>query len=338
MDVKPKDPSGWKAMSLLRSDLAYRHIPIHIISSEENRNHALKRGVKTFVARQSGNKSLDMLFEDIIAFGNKTIKQVLVIGENELYSSQLEKAYQDKSLQVDVVKTGKKSIDQLQTIKYDCIVLDYDIEDISADELIREIARSKKSFAPIIVYSGRSLSEPELENIRLNANLFVPKQAHWVEHLLDSTISHLNIEHKKLHADCRKIIENIHNKEDILIGKTILAVDDDVRNLFTLTSVLERYKINVVTAESGHEAIAKLHQNPNIEMVLMDIMMPEMDGYETTRRIRQEDKNGLLPIITVTAKAMKGDRQKCIEAGASDYIVKPVRIDQLLSLVRLWFQ
>jgi len=166
----------------------------------------------------------------------------------------------------------------------------------------------------------------------------VPKQGNWFEHLLDETISHLHVEHKKLNADCRRIIENIHNREDILVGKTILVVDDDVRNLFTLTSVLERHKINVITAESGHEAMALVRQNANIEMILMDIMMPEMDGYETTRRIRQEDRNNLLPIIAVTAKAMKGDRQKCIEAGASDYIVKPVKIDQLLSLIRLWFQ
>ncbi|MBI1767571.1 MAG: HAMP domain-containing protein [Bacteroidetes bacterium] len=338
MDVKPKDPTSWKAISLLRRDLAYRHIPIHIISREENRSHALKWGAKTFAVRQAGNKPLNALFEDIITSGDKATKKILVIGENELYSSQLEKAYLDNSIQVDIEKAGKKSIERLKGGEFDCIVLDYDLEDISGDELIREISKSKKSFTPIIVYSGRNLSEPELENIRLNANFFVSKQANWIDHLLDITISHLYIDHKKLHADTRKIIENIHNKEDILIGKTVLVVDDDVRNLFTLTSVLERYKINVVTAESGKEAIAILHQNPHIEMVLMDIMMPEMDGYETTRKIREEDKNSLLPIIAVTAKAMKGDRQKCIEAGASDYIVKPVKIDQLLSLIRLWFQ
>jgi signal transduction histidine kinase/HAMP domain-containing protein/CheY-like chemotaxis protein len=337
MDVKPKDPSSWKVMSLLRSDLAYRHIPIHVISGEENRSQAIKRGAKTFVPRQTGGKSLDMLFEDIIAFNNKASKQILVIGENELYTSLLEKAH-GNSLKVEVVKTGKMSIDKLRSDHFDCIVLDYDVEDISGDELVREIARVRKSFTPVIVYSNKNLGEQELENIRMNVNFFLPRQSNWIEHLLDATITLLHTEHKKLDGDSKRVIENIHNNEDVLIDKTVLVVDDDVRNLFTLTSVLERYKINVVTAESGQEAINTLFKDPHIEMVLMDIMMPEMDGYETMRKIRQEDKNNLLPIIAVTAKAMKGDREKCIEAGASDYIVKPVKIDQLLSLIRLWFQ
>ncbi len=338
MDVKSKDPSSWKAMSLLRNDLAYRHIPIHVISREENRAQALKRGAKTFVSRQAGGKSLEILFEDIVAFSEKSQRHILVIGENAQLASQLEKIGHDNSIFIEFESKGKISIDSLQNAKYDCIVMDYDLEDISGDELMREISKTKSSSKPIVAYSSRTLSEPELENIRFNASSFVPNHANWIEHLLDLTISHINVEHKKLNADCRKIIENIHNREDILSGKTVLIVDDDVRNLFTLTSVLERYKMNVVTAESGEEAIDLLQRTPNIEVILMDIMMPEMDGYETTRRIRQEDKNNLLPIIAVTAKAMKGDRQKCIEAGASDYIVKPVKIDQLLSLIRLWFQ
>jgi CheY-like chemotaxis protein len=260
-----------------------------------------------------------------------------VVGENPEYVSLLEKTCPEDTIQIEIVTPERKSIDKLKAKEFDCIVLDYDVED-SGDELIREIAKAKKSLTPIIVCSGKNLTELEQDNIRVHANSLVHKQSNFIEHLLDVTISHLNIEHKILHADSQKIIENIHTKDDILVGKTILVVDDDVRNLFTLTSVLERYKINVVTAESGREAISILQQNPHVELVLMDIMMPEMDGYETTRKIRQEEKNGLLPIIAVTAKAMKGDRQKCIEAGASDYIVKPVKIDQLLSLIRLWFQ
>ena len=146
-----------------------------------------------------------------------------------------------------------------------------------------------------------------------------------------------HINHSLLSPEKRRIIENIRSKEDILTGKNILVVDDDVRNLFALTTVFERYNINVITAESGRDAINILNDNPKIDMVLMDIMMPEMDGYETTQKIRREHKNNLLPIIAVTAKAMKGDRQKCIDAGASDYITKPLKIDQLLSLMRVWF-
>jgi CheY-like chemotaxis protein len=176
-----------------------------------------------------------------------------------------------------------------------------------------------------------------LSNVNLNSSSLVLKGVNSIEHLLEETISHLHINHKNLAPEKRRIIENIRNKEDILTGKNILVVDDDVRNLFALTTVFERFNINVVTAESGKEAINILNENPKIEMVLMDIMMPEMDGYETTQKIRREHKNSTLPIIAVTAKAMKGDRLKCIEAGASDYITKPVKIDQLLSLMRLWF-
>jgi len=208
---------------------------------------------------------------------------------------------------------------------------------IEDDEIIREIGAVKKPSAPVIVYSAKNFSELELDHLRRDTNFFILKEVNWLEHLLDETVSHLHINHKALLPESRKIIENIHNKEDILMGKNILVVDDDVRNLFTLTTVLERYKINVITAESGMEALALLNQNSKIEMVLMDIMMPEMDGYETIQKIRREHKNSTLPIIAVTAKAMKGDRQKCIEAGASDYITKPLKIDQLLSLMRIWF-
>jgi CheY-like chemotaxis protein len=159
-----------------------------------------------------------------------------------------------------------------------------------------------------------------------------------LEQLLEESVLHLHINHKDLAPEKKKIIENNRMKEDILTGKNILVVDDDVRNLFALTTVFERYNINVITAESGKEAISILNDdNQKIDMVLMDIMMPEMDGYETTQKIRREHKNSTLPIIAVTAKAMKGDRQKCIEAGASDYITKPLKIDQLLSLMRVWF-
>jgi CheY-like chemotaxis protein len=159
-----------------------------------------------------------------------------------------------------------------------------------------------------------------------------------LEHLLEETVLQLHINHKDLPVEKKRVIEHIRMKDDILTGKNVLVVDDDVRNLFALTTVFERYNINVTTAESGKEAINIINDDrQKIDMVLMDIMMPEMDGYETTQKIRREHKNSTLPIIAVTAKAMKGDRQKCIEAGASDYITKPVKIDQLLSLMRVWF-
>jgi len=187
------------------------------------------------------------------------------------------------------------------------------------------------------VYSARDFNKSEQVDLATNVNGIIRKSVDSIEQLLEESIAHLHISHKSLSHDKRKIVEGIRNKQDILNGKSILVVDDDVRNLFALTTVFERYNINVATAESGKDAIAQLSGNPDINMVLMDIMMPEMDGYETMQKIRREHKNNSLPIIAVTAKAMKGDRQKCIEAGASDYITKPLKIDQLLALMRLWF-
>jgi len=200
------------------------------------------------------------------------------------------------------------------------------------------VAENKNKLAPVIIYSAKDFNKKELQQLNRSSNSIILKGVNSLEHLLEETVLHLHINHKDLPQDKRRVIENIRMKEDILTGKNILVVDDDVRNLFALTTVFERYNINVITAESGKEAIQIIRDdNPKIDMVLMDIMMPEMDGYETTQKIRREHKNSTLPIIAVTAKAMKGDRQKCIEAGASDYITKPLKIDQLLSLMRVWF-
>jgi signal transduction histidine kinase/HAMP domain-containing protein/DNA-binding response OmpR family regulator len=337
LDVKLPETSGWKVIDLLRNDLTYRHIPIHVISGEENRMLALKRGARSFLLKPLDNDVLNELFNDIVANGNKTTRSVLVVEDNEIDSSQIVKVLSDDAISVSIAPTGKEAIDLVKSRDFDCIILDYTLPDISGVDLLHEVGKAKKKLTPVIVYSAKDFNKIELSNVNLNSSSLVIKGVNSIEHLLEETVSHLHINHKNLAPDKRRIIENIRNKEDILTGKNILVVDDDVRNLFALTTVFERFNINVVTAESGKEAINILNENPKIEMVLMDIMMPEMDGYETTQKIRREHKNSTLPIIAVTAKAMKGDRLKCIEAGASDYITKPVKIDQLLSLMRLWF-
>jgi CheY-like chemotaxis protein len=208
---------------------------------------------------------------------------------------------------------------------------------MSGLDLLKQIDHSSQlGLTPIMVYSAKDFSTKELSQLKQMTNSVILKDVNSLERLLEETIRHLHIDHKTLAPAKKKIIEGLRWKEDILKGKNILIVDDDVRNLFALTTAFERYDINAITAESGKEAISILNEKQNIDIVLMDIMMPEMDGYETTQRIRRENKNNNLPIIAVTAKAMKGDRQKCIEAGASDYITKPVKIDQLLSLMRIW--
>ena len=338
LDVKLPDTSGWKVLDMLKSDLNYRHIPIHLISGEENRALALKRGARSFLLKPLDNESLNDLFEDINTTTKQDVKRVLVVEDNELDSSQISKMIGSSNVDISIVETGQKAIHQLSNDNYDCIILDYTLPDISGSELVSQVADAKKKTTPVIVYSARDFSKTELSHINRTSSSIVMKGVNSLESLLEETVLHLHINHRELAPEKQRIIENIRIKDDILTGKNILVVDDDVRNLFALTTVFERFNINAITAESGKEAIEIINNdNPKIDMVLMDIMMPEMDGYETTQKIRREHKNSTLPIIAVTAKAMKGDRQKCIEAGASDYITKPLKIDQLLSLMRIWF-
>jgi HAMP domain-containing protein/signal transduction histidine kinase/CheY-like chemotaxis protein len=337
LDVKLPETSGWKILDLLRTDLNYRHIPIHLISGEENMILALKRGARSFHLKPLENESLNALFSDIEGFHKSEVRKVLVVEDNEQDASQIVKMLSDDSISVDLAETGNHSIEMIGANDYDCIILDYTLPGLTGTDLLSKVKEVKGRLTPVIVYSAKDFNKNELSLVSRNSNSILSKGVNSLEHLLEETILHLHINHKQLAPDKRKVIENIRLKEDILTGKNILVVDDDVRNLFALTTVFERYQINVITAESGKDAINILTENPKIDMVLMDIMMPEMDGYETTQKIRREHKNSLLPIIAVTAKAMKGDRQKCIEAGASDYITKPLKIDQLLSLMRIWF-
>ena len=338
LDVKLPDTSGWKVLDLLRNDLNYRHIPIHLISGEENRALALKRGARSFLLKPLDNESLNELFTDIIAFSNKQVKRIMLVEDNELESSQIAKMLESETIRVDIAPTGKKALKQLAGSDYDCIILDYSLPDMAGSDLVNKVAEIKSRLTPIIVYSARDFNKIELNLLSRTSNTILAKGVNSLEQLLEEVVLHLHVNYTELSGEKRKVIENRRMKEDILTGKNILVVDDDVRNLFALTTVFERYNINVMTAESGREAIEIINDDKiKTDMVLMDIMMPEMDGYETTQKIRREHKNSTLPIIAVTAKAMKGDRQKCIEAGASDYITKPLKIDQLLSLMRVWF-
>jgi len=338
LDVKLPDTSGWKVLDMLKNDLNYRHIPIHLVSGEENRSLALKRGARSFLLKPLDNKSINDLFEDILLVSKKTVKKILIVEDNEIESSQIAKMISFSQVNVNIATTGKKAFQQLSNKDFDCIILDYTLPDISGIELVNKVGEVKQKITPVIIYSAKDFDKTELSHIHRTSNTVLLKGVNSLENLLEEVVIHLHLNHKELPPEKQRIIENIRIKNDILTGKNILVVDDDVRNLFALTTVFERLSINAITAESGKEAIEIINNDsPVIDMVLMDIMMPEMDGYETTQKIRREHKNSSLPIIAVTAKAMKGDRQKCIEAGASDYITKPLKIDQLLSLMRIWF-
>ena len=338
LDAKLPDASGWKILDLFKNDLNFRHIPVHLISGEENRLLAMHRGARSFHLKPLKHEALNELFNDIITFNQRKTKNVLVVEDNELDSSQIARILDNGDLiNIEIANSGKDGLELVKKKTYDCIIVDFMLPDISGMEFVAEINHiNKLQLTPVIIYSAKDFNVKEKNQLKQFTNRILLKDVNSLELLLEETILHLHINYKELLPEKRKIIDDIKSREDVVTNKNVLVVDDDVRNLFALTTAFERYGLNTITAESGQEAINILSENDKIDLVLMDIMMPEMDGYETTQKIRREHKNNNLPIIAVTAKAMKGDREKCIEAGASDYITKPVKIDQLLSLMRVW--
>ncbi len=338
LDVKLPDASGWRVLDLFKNDINFRHIPVHLISGEENRLLAMQRGARSFNLKPLKNEDLDILFKDIVQYQLHKPRHLLIVEDNQMDSSQIARIMDNGELiDITIAATGNEGLQLISENLYDCIIVDYMLPDINGLDFVKEINNIKRfQMTPVLIYSAKDFSPKEKTQLKQYANKILLKDFNSMELLLEEAVLHMHIDHKDMLPEKQKIIENLRSKEDVLTNKTILVVDDDVRNLFALTTAFERYNINTITAESGQEAINILMENPTIEMVLMDIMMPEMDGYETTQKIRREHKNNNLPIIAVTAKAMKGDREKCIEAGASDYITKPVKIDQLLSLMRVW--
>jgi CheY-like chemotaxis protein len=281
---------------------------------------------------------LAALFKDIVDYNSIAHKRLLVVEDNELDSSQVAKILDNGGLlNIEIVDSGLKALELIREKQYDCVIVDYMLPDIVGLDLVTEISSIRKTqMTPVLIYSAKDFSPKEKTLLKQYSNRILLKDVKSLDLLLEEVVLMLHIDHKELLPEKRKLIENLRAKNDVLAQKKVLVVDDDVRNLFALTTAFERYNIRTITAESGQEAMNILEENGDIDIVLMDIMMPQMDGYETIQKIRREHKNNVLPIIAVTAKAMKGDREKCIEAGASDYITKPVKIDQLLSLMRVW--
>ncbi len=338
LDVKLPDASGWRILDLFKTDINLRHIPVHLVSGEENRVLAMQRGARSFHLKPLTAEGLTMLFNDMQEFSSRKEKKLLIVEDNETESAQLAKFLDNNDIiSIDIANTGNEALELLHKNAYDCVVVDYMLPDIAGlDFVIEASAINKLRMTPLLIYSARDFSIKEKGRLKHYANKIMLKNINSLDLLLEEIVTLLHIDHQDLTPEKRTLIEELRSSKDILINKTVLVVDDDVRNLFALTTSFERYHINTITAESGQEAMDILNENDKIDIVLMDIMMPEMDGYETTQKIRREHKNTTLPIIAVTAKAMKGDREKCIEAGASDYITKPVKMDQLLSLMRVW--
>jgi CheY-like chemotaxis protein len=266
------------------------------------------------------------------------VKRLLVVEDDEAQRRSMIELISHEDVEITAVSSANEALEKLKTTHFDCMVLDLGLAGGTDGFELLETVRADPAMQdlPIIIYTGKELSREEETRLRRFAETIIVKDVKSPERLLDETALFLHRVEARLPEQKRRMLEHLHDTDAVFAGKNVLIVDDDVRNIFSLTSVLEQHGMEVSFAENGRDALAKLDANSGVDLVLMDVMMPEMDGYETTRAIRERPQFRNLPIIALTAKAMKGDREKCIEAGASDYITKPVDTEQLLSLMRVW--
>ena len=337
LDLHLPDNEGWVVLDRLKHDPETRHIPIHIISADEERERSLRLGAVSHFQKPVTKEIIDQALNQTIDFINRPLKNLLIVEDHAGEREAIVALIGNGDVHSTAVATAAEAMAALEKTRFDCVVLDLGLPDKNGLELIREIHQKYGHHSPpVIVYTGRELSRQEETELRLISDSIIIKNARSPERLLDETALFLHRVQTKLPEAKRRMIEQAHKSDSVLAGRRVLVVDDDVRNIFAITSALEASHMQVSYAESGQAGIDFLQLHPDVEVVLMDVMMPGMDGFEAIRRIRAMDGFRKLPIISVTAKAMKGDREKCLEAGASDYITKPVDMDQLRSLLRVW--
>jgi CheY-like chemotaxis protein len=331
------DMLGWTVLSQLKRDSATRHIPVQILTVEEERQYSLERGAFAFMNKPATTEGLEAALQRIKDFASPRIRELLVVEDDPTEQMSIAELIGFDDVKITAVGSGAEALDALDQKTFDCIVLDLRLPDVSGFELMESIQQDERlRDTPIVVFTGRELSTAEEEELRQKAKSIVLKGVRSPERLLDETALFLHRVITDLPPAKQRMIETLHQSDEPLQDRKVLVVDDDIRNIFALNSLLERHKMAVISATNGQDAINLVEGTEDLALVLMDVMMPEMDGYETMRRIRSNPKFRLLPIIALTAKAMKGDREKCLEAGASDYVAKPVNTEQLLSLVRMW--
>ncbi len=337
LDVFLPDMLGWSVLGQLKQDPATRHIPVQIVTLDEDRQHGLSRGAFSFINKPTTPEGLEEALNRIKEYTTPRRKRLLVIEDNPDERLSITELLGHDDIEIVSVETGAEALSVLRVQEVDCVVLDLRLPDMSGFDLLEQTKDdSRLADLPVVVFTGRELSPEEDAQLHTMARSVVVKGVESPERLLDETALFLHRVVGNLPMEKQRMLERLHMSDDDLVGRTVLVVDDDARNIFALSSVLERRGMQVLTASTGREAITMLDNTPGVAIVLMDIMMPEMDGYETMGVIRQNPAFRRLPIIALTAKAMKGDREKCLEAGASDYLAKPVNTEQLLSALRMW--
>ena len=337
LDMRLPDRSGLSVLQLLKDNPDTRHIPVHVVSSNDNGGEALSLGAIGYALKPSTREELEQVFKKLEEKFTQKIKRILLVEDDERQRDSVVALIADSDVEIAAVGSGEEALALLRTDVFDCMIIDLKLPDMQGNELLEKMSGEELcSFPPVIVYTGRNLTRAEEAELLKYSRSIIIKGARSPERLLDEVTLFLHKVEAKLSTERQSMLQTVRGRDRVFEGRTILLVDDDMRNLFALTAALEQRGAKVEIGRNGFEAIAKLDELPNVDVVLMDIMMPGMDGLEAMRRIRADGRFNRLPMIAITAKAMKDDQEQCLAAGANDYLAKPIDLNRLYSLLRVW--
>ncbi|MBB2496175.1 response regulator [Aquipseudomonas ullengensis] len=337
LDMRLPDEPGLSLLQRLKEDPHTRHIPVHVISTDDRTELALHLGAIGYAQKPTTRESLVEVFSRLEAKLTQKVKRVLVVEGDAEQRDSISQLVDDVDIEVTAVADGEHALQLLRQTTFDCMITDLKLPDMHGNELLTRMASETiDSYPPVIVYVSRPLSRSEEESLRQHSRSIIIKGARSPERLLDEVTLFLHKVEAPFANDRQRPLKSARNRDQVFENRQVLVVDDDMRNVYALISALDEKGIKVVSASNGQEALDKLDKNPDVDLVLMDVMMPVMDGFEATRRIRQDPRWHKLPILAVTAKAMKDDQEQCLKAGASDYLAKPLDLERLFSLIRVW--
>lgn len=337
LDIGLPDRSGLVVLQELKANPKTRHIPVHVVSASDRSEAALHLGAIGHAVKPTTREQLMGIFQRLADKSSQKIKRVLLVEDDARQRQSIVELISDQDVEITPVEFGKDALELLKTTIFDCMIIDLKLPDMQGGDLLRQMASTDAlSFPPVIVYTGRNLTHDEEAELMRYSQSIIIKGARSPERLLDEVTLFLHKVESDLSADRQAMLHVSRSRDRVLDGRRVLLVDDDIRNIFSLSSALEHQGLKVAIGRNGFEAIEALDRHADIDVVLMDVMMPGMDGLEATRRIREDARFKKLPIIAITAKAMKDDQEQCLAAGASDYLAKPIDVDRLYSLLRVW--
>jgi CheY-like chemotaxis protein len=337
LDVRLPDGNGLSVLQRLKDDPRTRHIPVHVLSAEDRAETALQMGAVGYALKPATREQLQDVFQRLESKLSQKVKRVLLVEDDARQRESVARLIGDEGVEITAVAEGGQALQALSASVFDCMIIDLKLPDMTGQQLLERMASGEsRSFPPVIVYTGRNLDRQEEAQLMRYSRSIIIKGARSPERLLDEVTLFLHQVEADLSSERQKMLRTARSRDKAFEGRRILVVDDDVRNIFALTSALEHKGARVEVARNGVEALAQLNRNQPYDVVLMDVMMPEMDGYTAMREIRRNPHWQKLPIIAITAKAMRDDQERCLAAGANDYLAKPIELERLFSLIRVW--